>query len=126
MSASSPLQDEMLSQELQLLHSDHRADPPALERLLAAGFVEVNPAGGRSSRAEVVQWLLQKEPAARWQLQDLEVQSLADGVRLVTYHALQVAPQRSSSKGARHVSLWCFSPVQHCWQLQFHQSSKVL
>ncbi len=124
--SAAALQQEMLALEQALLHRDHRADAAALERLLTADFIEVNPAGTRSSRADVLHWLLHKDPAARWQLTELEVQPLAEGLRLVTYHALQTDPPRPASKGARHVSLWCFDAALRLWQLRFHQSTRVL
>jgi hypothetical protein len=114
------------SLEETLLHGDHLRDPAALERLLAPEFIEVNAVGGETSRNEVLGWLLQKNPAARWQLRDMDVQELAQGLCLVRYHAQQIAPQRSTSKGARHVSLWSFSGALQCWQLRFHQATKVL
>jgi hypothetical protein len=124
-------QEQILARQMQaleetLLHDDHSGSTAVLERLLAPDFIEVNPAGGRSPRPEVLRWLQQKDPAARWHLQDLEVQELSPELRLVTYHALQVAPQRSSSKGARHASLWSFNGRLQCWQLRFHQSTRVL
>lgn len=115
----------MRSLEEALLHGDHRGNPAALERLLAADFSEVNAMGGETSRSEVVRWLLQKDPAARWQFRDLQAEEVADGLRLVRYHAQQIAPQLSASKGARHVSLWRFNSALQCWQLRFHQSTKV-
>lgn len=109
-----------------LLHQDHARDPAVLERLLAPDFIEVNAVGGETSRREVVRWLLQKDPAARWQLSDVAVEEIAQGLCLARYHAQQIAPQRSTSKGARHVSVWRFNPALQCWQLRFHQATKVL
>jgi hypothetical protein len=117
----------MQALEETLLHADHSRDPAALERLLAPDFTEVNGVGGDTSRSEVVRWLLQKDPAARWQFSALDVVELAPSLRLVRYHAQQIAPPRAApSKGARHVSLWCFNAALQCWQLRFHQATKVL
>lgn len=117
---------EMQALEERLLHVDHAKDRAALERMLAPAFTEVNAAGGETSRDEVLRWLLAKDPAARWQLTGLDVQQLAGDLRMVRYHALQVAPQRSGSKGARHVSLWRFDSTLQAWQLVFHQATRVL
>jgi hypothetical protein len=125
MSSTARLQT-MQALETALLHDDHTHDVAALERLLASEFIEVNSFGGETSRSEVLQWLLQKDPAARWQLSEFAVQELAEGLCLVRYHAQQIAPQRSASKGARHVSLWGLSAELKCWQLRFHQATKVL
>jgi len=125
MSSAAQLQT-MQALEAALLHDDHSHAVAALERLLASEFIEVNSFGGETSRSEVLQWLLQKDPVARWQFNEFTVHELAEGLCLVRYHAQQVAPQRSGSKGARHVSLWGFDAVLQCWQLRFHQATKVL
>lgn len=117
---------DMLALELALLHGDHSGAANAAERLLAGDFREVHGAGGTATRAEVLDWLRTKDPAARWEFSEFAVSELAEGLRLVTYHALQVAPQRSGSKGARHVSLWRFSAQLQEWQLYFHQATRVL
>lgn len=109
--------------ELQLLHTDFRANPAALEQLLAHDFTEVAPSGQTTSRAEVIRWLLQKDPQHRWQLSDWHVSELAADVRLVRYHAVRSVPV-STSKGASHVSLWRLDSASGCWQLHFHQSTK--
>lgn len=120
------LKQEMQALEAELLHGNHAADPAALERLLADDFIEVNAVGGETSRSEVLRWLLQKDLAARWEFSGLEASEIAPGLRLVRYHAQQIAPQRSAGKGARHVSLWCFNAALQIWQLRFHQATKVL
>lgn len=125
MSASTAVQ-EMQELESLLLHGDHGADTSMAEQLLAADFREVHAAGGDASRAEVLAWLRAKDPAARWSFSGFAVQEPLPGIRLVTYHAQQVAPQRSASKGARHVSLWRSAATPQGWQLHFHQATKVL
>jgi hypothetical protein len=108
-----------------LLHGNHHADPAKLEQLLAPEFQEVSPRGSVSSRQDVVQWLLQKDPALRWQWRDWLVQELAPQVRLVRYHAQQsVSP--AQSKGSLHSSFWRYDQEQQCWRLAFHQSTKVV
>jgi hypothetical protein len=114
---------DMQQLELSLLHTDFRADPAALEDLLAADFVEVAPSGHITSRAEVIDWLLQKDAADRWQLSEFHAAELAKDVRMVRYHAVRSVPA-SASKGARHVSLWRFNAAGQHWQLCFHQSTK--
>lgn len=125
MSSPGPVQ-EMLALEALLLHGDHAAAAGLAEQLLADDFREVHAAGGEASRAEVLAWLQAKDPAARWEFTGFAVQEPVSGLRLVTYHAQQVAPQRSGSKGARHVSLWRRAPLPQGWQLYFHQATKVL
>lgn len=122
MSASVPLAD-MPQLEQQLLHTDFTAQPAVLEALLAPDFTEVAPTGAVASRSEVIAWLLQKSPHERWQFSDWHMQELAADVRMLRYHAVRCVPA-STSKGARHVSLWRFNAAQQSWQLFFHQSTK--
>lgn len=124
--SNTDLVQAMQALEDALLHTGHAQNPAALEQVLAPEFVEVNAMGGETSRSEVLRWLLQKDPTARWQFSEVVVQELAKDLRLVRYHAHQIAPQRSTSKGARHVSLWAYSTALQCWQLRFHQATKVL
>jgi hypothetical protein len=110
--------------ETALLHTDFIRQPDLLELMLAHDFQEISGAG-RSSREAVRQWLLQKDPRARWELDQFETSELTPDLRLVTYHARQVIPERSASKGSLHSSLWSYSKHMQCWQLRFHQASKL-
>lgn len=115
---------DMLACEQALLHGDFRDDIVGLDRLLAPDFVEISN-GRVSERAQVVAWLMRKDPEARWAFDDMHVTELAQGVRLVRYRAKQVLPQPSAGNGALHSSIWCFSAEQHCWQMEFHHSSRL-
>lgn len=115
---------EMLACEQTLLHGDFRDDIVALDRLLAPDFVEISN-GRVSERAQVVAWLMRKDPAARWSFDDVHVTDLAQGVRLVRYRAKQIAPKASKGDGALHSSIWCFSRDHHAWQLRFHQATRL-
>ncbi|HTQ99183.1 MAG TPA: hypothetical protein VMH83_04300, partial [Candidatus Acidoferrum sp.] len=95
-----PLLAQMQQLEAALLHTDFRDDPAALEAMLAADFQEVSPLGSKTDRADVMQWLLQKDPAQRWQFSDWQVDEPAIGLRIVRYHAVRTLPA-SASKGAR-------------------------
>lgn len=115
---------DMLACEQALLHTDFSGDIVALDRLLAPDFVEISN-GRVSERAQVVAWLLRKDPAARWSFDDMHVSELAQGVRLVRYRARQILPEASQGHGALHSSIWCFSRELRCWQLRFHQATKI-
>jgi hypothetical protein len=125
-SADSALIQEMHALESSLLHSDYSAQPALLERLLHRNFVEINARGSETSRAQVLQWLLQKSTEERWEFSQLKVVELAPETRLVTYHARQIIPARPESKGSLHSSLWCLHTEAQCWQLRFHQASKCV
>ncbi|MFZ9584198.1 MAG: DUF4440 domain-containing protein [Pseudohongiellaceae bacterium] len=116
--------DAMLELEQLLLHADHRQDPAQLERLLAPELVEVAANGRHSARADVLQWLLAKDPGQRWLLTEGHVERLAPGWRLLRYHARRSEPP-SASQGAWHVSLWRYDPDCRSWRLHFHQSTRV-
>ncbi|MGV3591146.1 MAG: DUF4440 domain-containing protein [Gammaproteobacteria bacterium] len=116
--------DEMLACEQQLLHDGFRNDVAGLEKLLTSDFVEISH-GRISDRAQVIAWLLNKDPAARWTFSDVHVTELARDVRLVRYHAKQVQPQPSQGNGALHSSIWCFHGGLACWQLRFHQVTRL-
>ena len=116
---------EMRACEEALLHTNFTDDMVALYRLLAPDFMEVGSNGRISERAQVVSWLLRKDPAARWSLADLQVHELAPGVRLVRYRAKQMLPQTSEGNGALHASIWVFNGEMHGWQLRFHQATRL-
>jgi hypothetical protein len=116
---------EMRAREQALLHTDFGDDMVALDRLLATDFVEISADGRVSERAQVVAWLLRKDPAARWELEDLRVSEIARGLRLVRYRAKQILPKPSKGNGALHSSLWSYHDQLQCWQLRFHQATKL-
>lgn len=124
MTLSPPLMATLQALEQALLHTDFREDPSQLERLLAPDFVEVNPMGMPTDRQAVVAWLLAKNPQDRWQFSEWQLEPVGPGAILVRYHAVRTSPA-STSKGARHVSLWRQTSAGS-WQLCFHQSTKVL
>lgn len=108
-----------------LLHQDFSLSPEALDAMLSEDFREVSPDGVISSRESVIDWLSNKDQAARWEFRNFEVQILTGGIAQATYHARQIAPQESVSKGALHCSIWQESNVGKTWQLLFHQSTRV-
>lgn len=118
--------EEMQACEEALLHTDFSSKVAALEKMLTADFTEVSSSGVISTRQVVVNWLLGKDAAARWRFNTLSVTELTADLRLVLYHAQQIAPVPSTSKGALHSSLWCYNGALQCWQLRFHQATKIL
>lgn len=118
--------EEMQACEEVLLHTDFSNKAVLLEQMLTADFAEVSSSGVISKRQVVVSWLLGKDPAARWRFTDVSVTELTADLRLVRYHAQQIAPLPSTSKGALHSSLWCYNGALQCWQLRFHQATRIL
>ncbi len=111
--------------EQALLHTDFREAVHELEAVLAPDFIEIGPHGQVVERRQVIQWLLTKDPAARWDFSDWQQQALAPGWVLLNYHARQVAPLASGSSGSRRASLWRRDESGQ-WQLVFHQATPVL
>lgn len=124
--AGADMQAEMLACEEALLHTDFSRNPVQLDMLLAPEFIEISSHGAISDRQSVLNWLQKKDPAARWQFADLVVTELTPELRLVRYRAQHILPVRSAGKGSLHSSLWGFSSQLHCWQLRFHQATKIV
>ncbi|HHX81750.1 MAG TPA: DUF4440 domain-containing protein [Pseudomonadaceae bacterium] len=122
---SAALESGMRALEERLLHDDFRASAERLDALLAEDLVEIDGSGRQSDRAAIRHWLLNKDPAARWCLSELQVRELSAELRLVLYHARQVEPPRPHSAGSRRSSLWRFDAGSGSWQLCFHQASKL-
>jgi len=120
-----PAEQQMMNLELSLLHRDFKGNEAELEVLLAEDFTEVNPTGRISSRADVINWILQKDVEARWELLDFRMLITGDDARLLVYHAIRKQSGQPVSPGARHCSLWRYSSSLEVWQLHFHQATRV-
>ncbi|MDT8397636.1 MAG: DUF4440 domain-containing protein [Pseudomonadales bacterium] len=113
--------------EESLLHNDFSADPQLLDSLLAAEFEEIGPGGNKTSRQQVIEWLLHKPADARWRFTDFRIKPLAEDLVLALYHAQQADPQARVSKGSMRASVWKRVPGEaHAWQMLFHQATRVL
>jgi len=102
----------------------HEVFSPVIDGLLAAELNEIGVDGVIYSRSDICQWLATKDPQARWDIQNFQVQVLADNLALASYWAKQLAPQVSGSAGSLHSSLWKKNKQQQ-WQMRFHQATKV-
>ena len=119
------ISEQILKLEESLLHEDFSSNPEALEAMISNDFREIDPKGRECSREDVIAWLLQKNPAPRWELSAFSLHQLADNSVLATYHARQIQPE-SSSSGSRHCSIWHTTYPSTNWQLFFHQSTKIV
>lgn len=125
------LLDEIKALEESLLHGDFKEDLAALHSLLADDFEEVGPGGQLASRESVIEWLLSKDTNARWDFQSFKLKVLSDNLVLARYHAKQIAPVNSDSikphsQGSLRSSVWQKNPDSGCWQMQFHQATKLI
>ncbi|MEZ5478301.1 MAG: DUF4440 domain-containing protein [Thiolinea sp.] len=132
MQTPSSSEQHLLIQTLEhaLLHSDFRQHPQQLDALLAADFMEIGITGQITTRAAVVQWLLNKSPQARWVLEDFQVRELAPGLVLATYCAKNAAKlMQAIYQGSRCSSIWKQTAesrqTSEQWQLCFHQATAI-
>jgi len=117
--------DEIRRLELKLLHSDMNVMPSLLDTLLTKEFEEIGDNGAVSSRQEVVDWLLTKNPQDRWSLTDFKVRELSDDLVLAIYHVEKIVGQKNIvSKGSIRSSIWKHNTQG--WQMVFHQASKII
>ena len=115
----------ILNLEEFLLHQDFTKCPEELESMLSLEFMEVNPDGVIISRKSVIQWLKNKDQAARWEFKEFNVKVLAPGLAQAIYHARQIAPVDKVSSDAFHNSIWKINSSGKSWELIFHQSVRV-
>jgi hypothetical protein len=117
------LVDQIKQLELKLLHTDMKATPSLLDTLLAQEFEEIGSNGHVSTRQEVVDWLLNKDPNDRWSLTDFRVKELSPDFVLAIYHARKISDHDGASKGSIRSSIWKYDG--HRWKMVFHQASKL-
>lgn len=116
--------DHIKQLELKLLHSDMQAVPSLLDTHLAQEFKEIGSNGYISTRQEVVDWLLKKNPNDRWALTDFSVEKLSSELVLAVYHARKVSDHNGVSKGSIRSSIWKHDGKR--WKMVFHQASKLI
>lgn len=117
--------DQIRRLEFKLLHSDMKVTPSLLDTLLAKEFEEIGGNGAVSSRQEVADWLLNKNPQNRWSLTDFRVKELSADLVLAIYRAEMVVGQKNIvSKGSIRSSIWKHNTQG--WQMVFHQASKII
>ncbi|MDC1436142.1 DUF4440 domain-containing protein [Gammaproteobacteria bacterium] len=111
----------LLQKELSILHDKFSAKT---EKLLGDGLWEISADGSTHTREELCHWLSSKAPESRWEINNFEINELADGLALAIYWAKMTAPKTSESKGAIHSSLWKKN-AKGSWQMVFHQATKI-
>jgi hypothetical protein len=94
-----------------------RRDPAALERLLAAEFVEHGSSGALFDRAATIKALERETHEREIALEDFHVRRLAAGVVLATYRAA------GEGRSSRRCSIWIHRDGR--WQLAFHQGTAI-
>lgn len=113
-----------LQLEKQLLHTDFSVRPERLDELLADCFAEISVNGVLTRRAEVVAWLLHKNPTQRWELDELQGVRLDGDSLLLHYRARNTRKLTDPTyRGSRCSSLWQHNGER--WQMTFHQATRI-
>ena len=107
--------------EEQLLHADVRANPELLEQLLADDFEEIGSSGMISNRHQVIDWLVTREKAVTWSIQDFRIRQLSPELVLANYRAMKDG-QNTRTGSSMRSSLWQLSGKQ--WKMVFHQGTR--
>lgn len=110
--------------EEKLLHTDVSANPAILSELLSEDFEEIGSNGKISSREDVINWLMTKDPTKRWSLTEFKIRQLSTDIVLACYLAKQVGNPDSSSIGSIRTSTW--KRCNNEWKMVFHQATKLL
>ena len=112
-------------QELYLLHHNHSESPQQLDSLIADEFREITADGRVVEREPVIEWLMKKDPKARWAMEAFEAEQFSASLVLLTYRARQVEGMQKFSKGSWRTSLWHKPRGSNEWRLRFHQASPI-
>ena len=112
--------------ELKLLHTDLRANPAVVDELLDDDFEEIGNAGQVTNRAQVVQWLLNKDSTQRWHLADFRIKLVSSDTVIAIYHARkqeQVDDSRNDGTAALRTSIRSsvWQRRGEHWKMVFHQ-----
>lgn len=116
---------EIQLQELYLLHHNHGRNLERLENMVAPGFYEIANNGSKVERDAVIDWLLNKDPGARWELSEFSGRLFGRTSVHLVYHAIQVEGKRRPSSGSWRSSVWRWNKELSLWQICFHQATSV-
>ena len=105
-------------------HQPHvRTDHRKLERLLHPNFFEVGRSGTLYSRASILGEFSNQPPPYRVWSQDFQIESLTEGLALLTYRSAHIADDGTLERHTLRASLW--QSTRQGWQLRFHQGTPV-
>ena len=119
----SALLDTLRKLEVETHQAHVRADPQELERLLHPNFFEVGRSGALYSRASVLAEFTNRPPLYRVWAQDFQIESVTEGLALLTYRSAHVADNGSLERHTLRASLW--QSTEQGWRLRFHQGTPV-
>ena len=103
-------------------HQPHvRADPRKLELFLHPNFFEVGRSGALYSRDSVLAEFTHRPPFYRVWAQDFQIESVTEGLALLTYRSAHIADDGALDRHTLRTSLW--QSTAQGWQLRFHQGT---
>ncbi|MFQ5522742.1 MAG: DUF4440 domain-containing protein [Acidimicrobiia bacterium] len=110
-----PWSAELEEAESALLDPEVRADPQALDSLIADDFMEVGSSGRIYDKKTLIE-LITGEEHVPVLIRDFSTRELASDVVLVTYRSVG-----QSGRAARRSSIWVCNDGS--WQIVFHQGT---
>jgi hypothetical protein len=119
----SALLDTLRKLEVETHRPRVRSDHRKLERLLHPNFFEVGCSGTLYSRASVLAEFSTHPQSYEVWSQDFQIESLAEGLALLTYRSAHLADNGTLERHTRRASLW--QSTEQGWQLRFHQGTPV-
>lgn len=106
--------------ELKLLHTDMRTHPEVIDELLDNTFEEIGNNGQVNSRDQAVNWLLNKDNALSWSLEDFRIKPLSTDTVIAIYRAIKSNQTKATRGGSIRCSIWRRYGDQ--WKMVFHQA----
>lgn len=117
----SALLDTLRTLEVETHQPRVRTDHRKLGRLLHPNFFEVGRSGVLYSRDSVLTEFSNHPPSYSVWSQDFQIESLTEGLALLTYRSAHVADDGTLERHTLRASLW--QSTEQGWQLRFHQGT---
>ncbi|MGF6255267.1 DUF4440 domain-containing protein [Ensifer sp. LBL] len=117
-----PQLDDIRALEEELHRTEVRRSRPALENLLAEGFVEFGASGAVYHRAEIIDLLLEEDDEDDGELRtdDYRLTAISPDAVLLTYRTHRIEAD-GSQRHALRSSIWKWDGTK--WQMLFHQGT---
>jgi len=114
-------EEHIRQMEERLLLPEVRKSIKELDELLADDFIEIGSSGVYNKRQIIES--LKNEPPTKRSLSDFKAYTLAPGVVLVTYRAVQHVSSDKPPVYSLRSSIWKF--LDSRWQMSFHQGTLI-
>lgn len=114
------LELEIKTLEETLLHTNINTEREKVLSLLSNELVEIGVNGHLTSKAQIIAWLEQKDPNARWVIENFTLNLSSENACQCHYIAKR---KGSTSNGSIRSSLW--KNTGNGWQLTFAQGTLI-